>query len=205
MIPKIIHQIWVGPNKMPEREAGFVEEVKAMHPDYHHMFWTDEFDTGMPEAMQKQYEARYNEGKWAWCADILRIWVVSLYGGFYLDVDFKPLQRLDSLLKYDAVLCYHPHDHTDLTIVNGAFGAAQYHPMLKYCADSIGSSSWWVGPQWMGETVRKYWKIPMDYPQNLFLQKLQEHNISYMSWKTFEEQFAKHFSLYSWSDRYVVT
>ena len=40
MIPKIIHQIWVGDIPVPKREALFAEKVKHAHPYYSYMYWT---------------------------------------------------------------------------------------------------------------------------------------------------------------------
>jgi len=42
MIPKTIHQIWVGDFKIPLREQSLIEKLKESHPDYDHIFWTDE-------------------------------------------------------------------------------------------------------------------------------------------------------------------
>ncbi len=33
MIPKIIHQIWVGNNPMPEHCLEFVEKIKELNPE----------------------------------------------------------------------------------------------------------------------------------------------------------------------------
>ena len=39
MIPKIIHQLWVGPKKPPLQ---LMETWKTNHPDWQYMFWNEE-------------------------------------------------------------------------------------------------------------------------------------------------------------------
>ena len=59
MIPKTIHQIWVGDFKIPLREQSLIEKLKESHADYNHIFWTDELVLknesilNMPEAVRK--------------------------------------------------------------------------------------------------------------------------------------------------------
>jgi mannosyltransferase OCH1-like enzyme len=43
--PKVIHHIWVGPNKLPEMQRRFIENWRLLHPDWVMILWTDEHVT----------------------------------------------------------------------------------------------------------------------------------------------------------------
>ena len=41
-IPRIFHQIWVGPDPFPEEFAGYQETWIRHHPEWELRFWTEE-------------------------------------------------------------------------------------------------------------------------------------------------------------------
>ena len=52
MIPKIIHQIWVGEYRIPKREKNLIEEVKQKHPDFEHILWTNDNIPTLPPVLK---------------------------------------------------------------------------------------------------------------------------------------------------------
>ena len=42
MIPRILHQIWVGPDPIPAEYAAYMDGWARMHPEWEHRVWTDE-------------------------------------------------------------------------------------------------------------------------------------------------------------------
>ena len=42
MIPKIIHQLWIGPDPMPKHCVEFCEEMKDMNPEFEYKLWGNE-------------------------------------------------------------------------------------------------------------------------------------------------------------------
>ena len=200
MIPKIIHQIWVGPEPIPQREIEFRQRLKEFHPEYDHYLFRDEHvpDLVMPEKMQALYDLHYSEKKWAFAADVLRIWVTYKYGGFYADIDFEPLFSLDELLYGQGIFCYHPTQADDFTIVNGFWGATKEHPIFKHLVEAIQKDAWWVGPEFIGREVKKYFGLPYEMPQDAVQLALKDEDFRYYDWKKFDELFMKHHALYSW-------
>lgn len=98
MIPKHIqyHQFW----DIPEYSvAETVAEYTAIMPDYEHRVYTEldpEFiaDFGnlfSPDTMDAPY-----------MADVVRYWYLWKYGGFYVDLDTRPVRRFDPLLTNDV-------------------------------------------------------------------------------------------------------
>lgn len=113
MIPKIIHQIWIGDqSKMPKQ---FMDSWKEKNPSWQYMLWADE---NLPPMINKRQFDAYTplNGK----ADILRYEVLKQYGGFFIDADsecIKPLE--DFLLDNDSFACYESEIHRPWLIANG--------------------------------------------------------------------------------------
>ena len=53
-IPRILHQIWVGPDPFPEEFADYRETWIRHHPAWEVRFWTEE---NLPNDLDRQVEA----------------------------------------------------------------------------------------------------------------------------------------------------
>ena len=151
---KIIHQIWVGDFKIPMREQEISERLKSMHDDYEYVLWREAEQ--LPDNMQRLYDIFYANKNYVFCADLLRIFVVWKYGGFYLDIDFDIQKRLDPIFEHESILFY--HNDLDFTIPNNLIGAKKGAEHLKYCIDAVTTDYSWTGPSWFGMTIKKYLK-----------------------------------------------
>lgn len=95
MIPKIIHFVWFGQSKKPDKVIEKIKNWEKMLPDYKIIEWNennfpiDEF-IFVKEAIAKQ--------KYAFASDVVRFWAVYNYGGIYLDTDVTVLKNFDELL-----------------------------------------------------------------------------------------------------------
>jgi hypothetical protein len=85
------------------------------------------------------------------------------------------------------------------TIPNGVFGAERASPILEFCVQSMNSSCGWYGPSWFGMTIKKFLGLPNEIPQAPVAEQLRNHNYEYFHYGKFESQYARHWSLYSWS------
>lgn len=197
MIPKIIHQIWVGDFKMPLREQELIKKTKDMHPDYEYIFWTSVNKEELPENARTAYNIFYDRKDFVFCADILRIWAVYNYGGFYLDVDWELKNKLDDFLNFDNAFWY--HNDMDFTIPNNVFGAKKESDIFKFCLNQINPN--WNGPSWFGAVVKDYLNLPYEIKQNLVEDALKNKNSGYFNYGVFETNYAKHLSLYSWEPK----
>jgi hypothetical protein len=88
MIPKIIHQIWIGPNKRPDKWIDtFRIDYINKNPEYQYILWNeDNIDSLFTEfpIYRIVYDLEYTyNGK----SDILRYLILYNYGGIYLDSD----------------------------------------------------------------------------------------------------------------------
>lgn len=100
MIPKIIHYCWFGNNPLPELAQKCIQSWKQYCPDYELMLWNEEnFDINECAYVKEAYENK----KWAFVTDYVRLKVLYEYGGIYMDTDVEVIKPLDSLLNYVAV------------------------------------------------------------------------------------------------------
>lgn len=103
MIPKIIHYCWFGGKEMPELAVKCIESWKKYLPDYELRLWNEEtFDLDMYPYAREAYENR----KFAFVTDVVRLWALEKYGGVYMDTDVEILRPLDDLLHLPAFTGY---------------------------------------------------------------------------------------------------
>lgn len=144
LIPKIIHQIWVGPSSLPEFQQVYIKECRELHPDWEYKFWDDnevaKLDFGSEELKELYYKSRSYEEQ----SDVLRAAIMRKYGGIYLDTDVRCLKPYDELLDYynfatGMELIYKPGFKMRVPILGSAFIAAPpEHPLIQnYVANII--------------------------------------------------------------------
>lgn len=128
-IPKIIHQIWVGPDPFPEKFKAWQKSWEALGWEYH--LWTDAEVKDFPLLNRKLYEQEKNYGA---KADILRIEILNQIGGLYVDVDFeciRPEQFNILHESYDFYCGITPLDCKSLMLNNALIGSIPGHPILQ--------------------------------------------------------------------------
>ena len=98
MIPKIIHYCWFGKGPMPKSQRQCIRAWKKLMPDYQFMRWDENsFEVNICEFTT----AAYQKKKYAYVADVARLFALSEFGGIYLDTDVDVFKRFDDFLKYD--------------------------------------------------------------------------------------------------------
>ena len=70
----------------------------------------------------------YEQKKWAFVTDFVRLWVISEYGGIYLDTDVELIKSLDPFLKYSA---FFGMEDNNLVATGLGFGAEKGMPLLN--------------------------------------------------------------------------
>lgn len=84
MIPKIIHQIWIGPNKKPDLWMDTWKKAVEERDDWEYILWNEEKIKTLNLYNEDLYK---NEKDYACKADILRYEILYTYGGCYIDAD----------------------------------------------------------------------------------------------------------------------
>ena len=99
MIPRIIHQIWIGDQPLPEKYIYFIEKVKKINPNYEHKLWGNEvFNLYPDDPFLNRYRKDPKNYKWAYICDRLRLLILRDYGGIYVDIDAEPIKSFDYVL-----------------------------------------------------------------------------------------------------------
>lgn len=102
MIPKIIHQLWVGPLPMPER---WMRTWREMHPDWSYVLWDEAKVFGRRWANRRHVEFYRRRRQWHGVSDLVRYEILFEQGGFMPEADSECVRPVDELFNengYDA-------------------------------------------------------------------------------------------------------
>ena len=95
MIPKTIHYCWFGGNPLPEDAKYCIASWKKYCPDYKIIEWNESnFDLSCNDYVKEAYENK----KWAFITDYVRLYAMYTHGGIYMDTDVEVLKPLDRFL-----------------------------------------------------------------------------------------------------------
>lgn len=106
MIPKIIHLCWLSGEEYPQDIKTCLESWHKYLPDYEIWLWdTKRFDINSTIWTKEAFEQK----KYAFVADYIRLYALYHYGGIYLDSDvlvyksFNPLLNLPYFIGEDVI------------------------------------------------------------------------------------------------------
>jgi len=98
MIPKKLHQVWLGDKDIPRKFVEFTNNWRDLHPDWDYKLWTDETISDKPEIKNLVDQC----GAFSSKSNVVRLYAVYLEGGVYADMDVDWVQNLDKLLNVNA-------------------------------------------------------------------------------------------------------
>lgn len=126
MIPKTIHYVWFGGGSKNELINKCMASWGKYLPDYEIREWSEKnFDISENKYALQAYESR----KWAFVSDYVRLKVLSLYGGVYLDTDVEILRSLDRFLDHGAFTGFEKYRNT-YSPITAVMGANSNHPWI---------------------------------------------------------------------------
>lgn len=130
MIPKIIHYCWLSNDPIPQNLQNCMKSWKEKLPDYEFILWNFErFDINSSLWVKQAFENK----KYAFAADYIRLYSVYNYGGIYMDMDIEVLKSFNDLLDKPLMLAY--ENDKKIGIEAGCFGAERHNPTIKNCLD----------------------------------------------------------------------
>jgi mannosyltransferase OCH1-like enzyme len=130
LIPRIFHQIWVGPDPLPTEYARYQQTWLDHHPGWELRFWTDD---NLPDGLRR-LEATERLRAPAERADILRLELLWRFGGVYVDADFECLRSLQPLIEEaDIFIGLAKPDRVN----NALLGSVAGHPILDRALDEL--------------------------------------------------------------------
>ena len=141
MIPRKIHYCWFGGAPLPAQAEKCIASWRKFCPDYELIRW-DESNFDLDENPYVRY--CYDNKKWAFLTDYIRLAVVLRYGGVYFDTDVELLKPLDDLLQNGG---FYSFETPDMVNTGQGFGAEAGHPTVaamaaeyeKLCPDEQGN------------------------------------------------------------------
>lgn len=129
MIPKKIHYCWFGRGEKPKLAQKCIASWKKYCPDYEIVEWNeDNFDIAAYPYARYCYEQK----KWAFLSDYVRLMVVEKHGGIYFDTDVELLKRPDFLLEHEAFYGFENHSHVN---TGQGFGSQAHHATIRAMVD----------------------------------------------------------------------
>lgn len=201
MIPKIIHQIWIGEKKIPKHIKEWMDEVRDKHPDFEYYFWTDDNLPEMPEKLLDIYKNIADPTKTSAKSDLLRAYVVLKYGGMYLDADFKVINGFHgSSIDFDnidGVISINDSYGTEALGCN-FFGFCKDHKILNLLIDGVEDSHQWLGPNYWSMTLFKHFGYNGKVSTEQLQSDLDKYKTTLLNTRELESLYFQHIALASW-------
>lgn len=139
LIPKIIHQIWLG-SPFPQKYVKYQQSWQKYHPTWQYRLWTEQEIKKLGLVNQALYDKAKN---WGEKSDIARYEILYRFGGLYVDTDFECLHSFD---QFHHTCCFFvgllwPRTPEHFNIANGLMGSCPGHPLLKECIYTMRPSN----------------------------------------------------------------
>lgn len=129
-IPKIIHYCWFGKKEKPNMVKKCIGTWRNILSDYQIIEWNEEnFDINS-NIFTKQ---AYNNGRYAFVSDYVRVYALYNYGGIYLDTDVEVIKEFtDDILKNNSFWGFEEKNF----IATSTIGAKKGNSFIKQFLDS---------------------------------------------------------------------
>lgn len=131
MIPETIHYCWFGRKPKPKLAQRCIASWRKYCPDYEIIEWNeDNFDVTRNGYTRMCYEQK----KYAFLSDYVRLLVVKERGGIYFDTDVELIRPIGALLENEAFFCFETAEYvaTGLGFGSVAHGEAISLMLAEY-------------------------------------------------------------------------
>ena len=189
-IPRIIHQVWLGPNPLPERFAVFQEGWRKLHPEWELRFWTED---NLPSELRCRAIAERLRSPVERC-DLMRLEALWQFGGVYVDCDFECVRPLDPLLEETT---FFAGSIGPESVNHALMGATRAHPIIDRALSEVrprtmyGYSKEDTGPLFFNRILAEFPEATI-YPSSYFHPVNDEERAA---------AYAIHHAERSWVDR----
>ena len=179
MIPKILHQIWIGPKPAPTH---MMKTWKDKHPGFEYILWNEQeiAKRGLTTSCQRQIDAMGEiNGK----ADIYRWEILHQFGGYFVDADSICIEPFDQFFEGKTGFATYENENVRANLIaTGTMGFVPGHPLCRDILNWISTNpeaqtliqatrAWYsVGPGLLTKMLEtgKYPDITI-YPSHCFL------------------------------------
>jgi mannosyltransferase OCH1-like enzyme len=134
LIPKKIHQIWIGQKELPEKYKNFSDGIKKLHGDFEYILWTD---NTLTRDNFYNYDIIMRCKSFAQKADIMRYEILYKEGGVYIDIDFELYKNISNLLIRCLVLCNESVRGAKNYMANSFIACTKNNENLFKCVNNV--------------------------------------------------------------------
>lgn len=159
-IPKIIHQVWIGPKQCPTGSAHLWKEWCAKY-GYEYKLWTTADIAGFDCLGSTAYESFYSRRLYAGAVDVVRAEILDREGGLYVDMDMFPIDigaSIHDVFNMTGMIClpaktYRQAQPFAMFLTNSIMGASPRHPVIQRYRNAMSptvegfggkTSAWWA-------------------------------------------------------------
>ena len=119
MIPKKIHYCWFGNGEKTKLAKKCIASWRKYCPDYEIIEWNEgNFDVNINPYVKMCYEQK----KYAFLTDYLRLLVVLEHGGLYFDTDVEIVKNFDDILEHDFFIGFENEDYLATCVIGSKKG-----------------------------------------------------------------------------------
>jgi mannosyltransferase OCH1-like enzyme len=148
VIPKLLHQIWLGPRPAP---LVWTESWREANPDFTYRLWDEDAIDELRLRNDRIYRRYLAEGLYDGAADVARIEILHRLGGVYVDADSVALRPLGEapFMTAGFFAPLEPSDEHPGLVTNAFMGAAPEHPVTVRYIDVVSRV----------RTLRPMWRL----------------------------------------------
>ena len=129
MIPKIIHYCWFGNKEKPDIIKRCINSWKEILSDYEIIEWNEKnYDLFKNKFCTQAYEQK----KFAFVSDVVRLDVMYEYGGIYLDTDVMVYKTFDEILDNKCVFGFEEKEYVATSFMAAEKKCEFIERFLKY-------------------------------------------------------------------------
>lgn len=129
MIPKIIHYCWFGSKEMPKLAKKCLASWKKYCPDYEIKCWNESnFDINSNQYVKEAYENK----KYAFVTDCVRLYALYNYGGIYMDTDVEVIKNMDAFLECKGFFGFESDDTISTAIIASEKKMPIFNELIEY-------------------------------------------------------------------------
>jgi len=199
---KIIHQFWIGPYAIPDRDRAWLIDIVRGHKQVNHILWYDGNIPEMSGEHKQIYDINYKLENFNICVDLVKLYIVYHYGGIAMDIDYVMHRSLDdSPILESRGFFLHDYGELGRNISPCFFGANKGDELISYMLSQANLQCSWFGPDWYGSTIRKYYSLGQQAGHNELGLKLTEQGYIYLNPSLRDHHFSHH-GLGSWTPEY---
>jgi mannosyltransferase OCH1-like enzyme len=136
VIPKLLHQIWLGPRPAP---SAWMQTWRRTNADFRYQLWDEETIDTFGLHNGAVYRRYLDEGLHDGAADVARAEILYRLGGVYVDADSVALRPMgDAPFMHAGFFAQREPTalHPDL-ITNAFLGAIPEHPVVAHYVDAL--------------------------------------------------------------------